>query len=162
MGRGRKPSPKYEFPAAICRGLSASDVVGLHNAFGKLPCVASLTPEQKEGLLQRLMSHAIDVRLMLQLGTRRRTVKPDGNKARGNRPKVEASFALYLCANSWCQTLGVSTATLLEDHRKIETPAVELARLVLTIASGKPYVASLRQQFNAAKNWGIATTDNNL
>ncbi len=72
--------------------------------------------------------------------------------APGNKTKLHVQALLYDCSRAWGEIMGESEVLMWEatEPRK-ESPVAELARACLTVAEGKSYRQSLRQQFIGTK-----------
>lgn len=148
--RGRPPKEKFLYPMAVCAPATQADSVALGQKLSALACVQKLTEPQRDQLLHRLLSDLDNYKLATVLNAKRKT-------SRGNKKKAHVSLLIYSCAVSWCDVLGVSETRLWEapqnSNTAKESPAVELARSCLEVATGKSYSASLRQQFSGAAKW---------
>lgn len=155
--RGRPPRPRPQIPMASAGPLSPTELAALSQKVMGLACVKKLPANQQVFLLARLADDLTAFKLITDLNKIRRT-------GPGNKPKAHLSLLLYKCGLSWCHTNNLPQTSLWEalgnKNAAAESPAVELARACVEIATGKPYPTSLRQQFEGAKKWSTLPTGN--
>lgn len=146
---GRPPKEKFAFVGACADPLSETEMATLKNRMPDLYCVGRLPIRERVRLMDNLSTVIVDFRLMGELNRKR--ASPQGNKR-----KAHLTFLLYRCAELWINATGAKAVSLWERDADCwggESAPVELARLCLIVATGKPYTASLRQQFAGAARW---------
>jgi hypothetical protein len=153
--RGRPPKERFIYPMECIAPTSAEMRTELQVKLSNLPCVAQLSPSQQEHLLHKLIGALEDYMLAAGLNAKRKS--PPGNKT-----KAHVSLLIYKCSIASCEVLGISETSLWEApfNSVKESPPVQLVRECLSVATRKPYTASLRQQFAGATRWRPLPTEN--
>lgn len=146
---GRPPKERFEYVGACVAPFTDAEHDALNRELMLIEAVVRLSSKRRIRLSQALANVVTDYRLMAELNHKRQS--PQGNKT-----KAHVSFLLYRCAEVWCHAAGLVRVSLWERDSSFgggESAPVQVARVCLRIATGKPYLASLRRQFPGAVRW---------
>ena len=141
MGRGRKPKERLEYVGAV------SDACDIDLSV-PLEAYLAQVPEEKRGDCLRAIGLAVTYyQAMSEVNAERK------HATRGNKPKAHISLLLRDIAAAWMAATGDADVSLWQSEDGRESWPVAVARVCLSVARGKPYIASLRQQFAGAARW---------
>jgi hypothetical protein len=145
---GRPKKQRFRVPCGCASPLSALEIKQLRLTLLRLPQIIALPSVQAEQLITRLTEVTGFFRATAQL--HRNIAGPKGNK-----PKRYISILLRDCCEAFAKATGSAQPVPLweNDTSQTESPAIEIARKCLTVATGTTYAASLRQQIKPSRKW---------
>jgi hypothetical protein len=142
--RGRPRKQRFVVPSGLASPITASERNDLRTKLLQLPRISLLGTPDFDKLVMRL-SAAIAFYRATEIANKAYVRGP------GNKTKRHLSGYLHDCVQAWCEATGETRAPLWENDYKEESPAISIARTGLSVANGKPYTASLRQQAKHAR-----------
>lgn len=147
MKRGRQKIRVFKYPLGFAGTLSSTTVAALESKLSMTPAYLALNPDQQRELVERLCD-AIPNFQAAQQANRAYSGKV------GNRPNRHIAVLLRDCRIALKKVSPESDWPFWErDDRSVESPAFQIGRACIEIATGRRYTASLRQQGRKATDW---------
>jgi hypothetical protein len=146
--RGRPKKYHPTVPMGIADAPYPSPIDAIKTAIMPLPCVAALSPNSQQTLIDSLIGVVGHYP-----GTKNlRAVMP--SKAQGNRENIHTQVLLADCRRAWARATQ-ENAAIWEVHKSElygaqESPPVAIAKALIKVITGKP-ARTLRRQIARAK-----------
>ncbi len=156
--RGRPPKKRYEAQLVMGDPLTPLQIDDLHQKILALKFVRRLNTHQINWLVGTLAEYTASYQVVSSLNKKRKKCQRS-QSGLGNKQKAHVSLLLHDCAHTW-RGVNSSAHIKLWESRISESPSVQLARICIEIATGKPHAASLRRQIIGAGKWKVVAFGN--